>query len=253
MILFRIVQIVGKNPQDLAIAKNQIENQYLLTIESEFAKNHAEKEELIDDVVNYLKKLNGAKNIDITIEDKPAYLEWSVWRAMLIFNSLTVRPEKTRKFGLDADLMPIGCAPGGGPDIIMDYKDFVAVAEVTMTGGSRQEAAEGEPVRRHVAKVQLGRQDKEVYGLFIAPTIDDNTAEIFRNGTWWDNHKAIYLNVVPLTLQQFISIIESLKGHRRTTAELKMMFDRCLVFRNIVGPQWLQHIELEVGNWVGRH
>ena len=50
-----------------------------------------------------------------------------------------------------------------------------------MSTSSRQEAMEGEPVRRHVSDAVL-KYDKPVYGMFIAVRIDTNTAETFRHG-----------------------------------------------------------------------
>ena len=50
-----------------------------------------------------------------------------------------------------------------------------------MSASSRQEAMEGESVRRHVSDAIL-RYEKPVYGMFIAVKIDTNTAETFRHG-----------------------------------------------------------------------
>ena len=53
-----------------------------------------------------------------------------------------------------------------------------------MSASSRQEAMEGESVRRHVSDAIL-RYEKPVYGMFIAVKIDTNTAETFRHGIWY--------------------------------------------------------------------
>ena len=61
------------------------------------------------------------------------------------------------------------------------FEDAVVVVEVTLTSSSRQEAAEGEPVRRHVALyAEENTTGKDVYGLFIAPRVDTNTAHTFQ-------------------------------------------------------------------------
>ncbi len=77
--------------------------------------------------------------------------------------------------------------------MIFEFDDFVIAVEVTLTAGSRQEAVEGEPVRRHIADLvdHYKRQEKPVFGLFIANKIDTNTAETFRSGSWYrgdDSH-----------------------------------------------------------------
>jgi len=73
------------------------------------------------------------------------------------------------------------------------------VVEVTLTSSSRQEAAEGEPVRRHVAKEKAkiaAVSGKPVYGLFLARTIDNNTAETFRIGVWYSGDEPEFINIV---------------------------------------------------------
>ena len=67
---------------------------------------------------------------------------------------------------------------------IANLNDFTILTEVTMSTSSRQEAMEGEPVRRHVSDAVL-KYDKPVYGMFIAVRIDTNTAETFRHGIWY--------------------------------------------------------------------
>lgn len=119
--------------------------------------------------------------------EAPAYFEWVLWRAFLAIDSLVNKPNEARRFKIDQDFLPVGTAPGNGPDLIFEFNDFVLVVEVTLTTNSRQEAAEGEPVRRHVADLVMHHQEragKPVYGLFIANRVDSNTAETFRIGVW---------------------------------------------------------------------
>ena len=93
--------------------------------------------------------------------------------------------------------------------MVFELEDAVLVVEVTLTASSRQEAAEGEPVRRHVAKyAELHRASgKNVYGLFLAVSIDSNTAHTFRMGDWFlkDDSK-INLEIVPMTLGDFYKL-----------------------------------------------
>ena len=81
-----------------------------------------------------------------------------------------------------------------------EFEDAVIVVEVPLTASSRQEAAEGESVRRHVAQY-AEVSNKTVYGLFIAVQVDSNTAHTFRSGDWYlpDDCK-LSLDIVPLTL-----------------------------------------------------
>jgi hypothetical protein len=129
--------------------------------------------------------LGNGDRLSIPQGEAPAYFEWIIWRAFLAINSLINPPNDCRKFKIDQDFLPVGTAPGGGPDLIFEFENFVIVGEVTLTTNSRQEAAEGEPVRRHVANIVdfYADKNKKVYGLFLANRIDSNTAETFRLGT----------------------------------------------------------------------
>ena len=76
-----------------------------------------------------------------------------------------------------------------------------------MSTSSRQEAMEGEPVRRHVSDAVL-KYNKPVYGMFIAVKIDTNTAETFRHGIWYARGDLKQrLDIVPLTLASIGNIL----------------------------------------------
>lgn len=148
-------------------------------------------------------------------------------------------------------MQPVGTAPGGRPDIVMSYPDFLLVAEVTMMGGSRQEAAEGEPVRRHVSDISIKTTDgRDVYGLFVAPKIDLNTMETFRVGTWYKQGTKRQLSIVPINLGTYIEIIHSMIAKRRTPTELRQLLDDCLAGRHHEAPQWMETIENKVKTWI---
>ena len=113
------------------------------------------------------------------------------------------KPYEVRGFKLDSDFMPVSAAGGGKGDLYCEFDDFTILTEVTMSTSSRQEAMEGEPVRRHVSDAVL-KYEKPVYGMFIAVRIDTNTAETFRHGIWYaKGDMKQRLDIVPLTLEQF--------------------------------------------------
>jgi hypothetical protein len=170
---------------------------------------------------------------------------------LLAINSIVCPISETRRFKIDEDMLPRHPAPGGGADMIFEFDEYVLVVEVTLTGSSRQIAAEGEPVRRHVADVKR-ESEKEVYGLFVAPSIDNNTAETFRIGVWyWNDEEDDYLNIVPLTLQQIKYLMQKLLHDRYDPGSLRALLDRCLVYRNFRAPGWKKRIESETLAWVG--
>ncbi|WP_036127991.1 AlwI family type II restriction endonuclease [Lysinibacillus sphaericus] len=243
---------------DIAILNQiriRLEVLYQQVLEENFAEAQKDSHQ-IREIIAYLKKLDKQpidENSDIDIDDEPAYFEWAVWRAFLAVNQLVNKPHEARRFKVDQDFYPLGCAPGGGPDLIFEFEDYVLVVEVTLTSSSRQEAAEGEPVRRHVAREKAkvaASSGKPVYGLFMARTIDNNTAETFRIGVWYNGDEPDFINIVPLTLKQFIIIMEKFLSERFTNKEIRRVLDNCLIPRNAHAPAWKKEIERTVESFI---
>lgn len=234
----------------------RIEVLYQQTLEKNFALEQRNKDQ-VEEIIAYLKKLDkqsvNKEKYDFDIEDEPAYLEWTVWRSFLAINHLVNEPHLARRFKVDQDFFPLGCAPGGGPDLIFEFEDYVLVVEVTLTTSSRQEAAEGEPVRRHVAKEKLrvaSTSGKPVYGLFIARSIDNNTAETFRIGVWYTGDEPDFINIVPITLKQFIQMMEKFQKNRYDNKEFRRVMDTCLIPRNAHAPAWKKEIQKVVDTFL---
>lgn len=215
--------------------------------EEAYALNQ-QKDEFIKEILEGLTAFgnNGAKRM---FNDPATYFEWIVWRSFLAIDHISVPIHTTRRFPVDEDLLPRHPAPGGGPDMQFEFNDFVLVVEVTLKTSSRQEADEGEPVRRHVAGASLETQ-KDVYGVFIAPTIDTNTAETFRSGRWYHRDEMRHLKIVPFSIEQFRCIFAALLNRRYTPGDLKGLIDRCLTARqDMHAPEWKKHIEDETQTW----
>ena len=195
------------------------------------------------------KTLPNGEEIEVPQAEAPAYFEWILWRAFLAINSLVNKPYEARRFKIDQDFLPVGTAPGNGPDLIFEFEDFVIVVEVTLTDSSRQEAAEGEPVRRHVADLvsRYGEQSgKPVYGLFIANRIDSNTAETFRIGVWFTRtDDKMRLDIIPVTLTQFKDFFEALFTSGRVDVSLiRELLDLCGQLRTAhEAPAWKREID----------
>ena len=242
---------------DLSQIRLHLEEVYRNQLENKYASVQGE-EPYLSEIIAYLKKLDNqkddeAKSID-SIDDKAVYLEWAVWRAFLAINSLVNPAYEARRFRVDQDFYPISCAPGRGPDMIFVFEEYALVVEVTLTSSSRQEAAEGEPVRRHVAveKARIAaKYRKPVYGLFLAGVIDNNTAETFRIGVWYDADKPEFINIVPLTLGQFIKLMNLFRREKFSVHKLRQLLDTCLITRNAHAPAWKKEIEEAVADFIG--
>lgn len=189
-------------------------------------------------------RINDEVEIRVPRTEAPAYLEWSLWRAFLAIDTLANKPYQVRRFKIDQDFMPVSTAPGNGPDLIAEFEDCVVVIEVTLSESSRQEAMEGEPVRRHIADL-MQQYDKPVYGLFIANRIDSNTAETFRIGVWYTrNDDRLSLKIVPFTLTQFSAYFKAIfESNTATPQSIISLIDECENCRqSFEAPEWKQKI-----------
>ena len=217
--------------------------------EEDFA-NEQQQPEAIRDIINYLRVLNGETIPDgPEIDDRPAYLEWAVWRSFLAIDDLVSPAYQTRRFPVDQDFHPRNTAPGGGADLLFEFETYVLVVEVTLTTSHRQMAVESEPVRRHTVQYKEQFPDKDVYCLFIAPSVDNNVAETFRIGVWYKQDDEEFVNIVPMNLSDFINAIEALSVFKYSNGHFKNLIERCLVFRNVRAPQWKTNISNEVNVW----
>lgn len=229
---------------DLERQRHLLEEKILQLDEQDYANQQADK---LDEILAWLNafrlrrpvNLPDGSTISIPKGEGPAYLEWVIWRAFLAIDSLCNKPWETRRFQIDQDFLPVHCAPGNGPDMVFEFQNAVIVVEVTLTSSSRQEAAEGEPVRRHLAQY-TEQSRKPVYGLFIAVTIDSNTAHTFRSGDWFlnDNEK-INLSIVPMPLSDFEDFLASGKGRLSEMPQiLKQLIIECRSYANQEAPAW---------------
>ena len=127
---------------------------------------------------------------------------------------------------------------------VFEFEDYVIAVEVTMSTNSRQEAMEGEPVRRHVADLVLNNE-KPVYGVFVANKIDSNTAETFRIGVWYNqNDEKMALRIVPFTLKQFSEYFKFMFENKTVNPDVFLeLFNKCFEAKDGKGgPEWKQEI-----------
>ena len=231
-----------------AILSNKREEEYAARQAGEWEEIAAYMQLLISHRKKSTPKIINGEEIIIPQAEAPAYFEWVLWRAFLAVNSLVNKPYESRRFKIDQDFLPVGTAPGNGPDLIFEFADFILVVEVTLTDNSRQEAAEGEPVRRHVARIVENNPKKRVYGLFIANRVDTNTVETLRIGFWYKaDDSEMALQIVPVTLEQFEKIFSAGFSSGKITPKLFQEFIRnCLAVSNNKAPAWKLEIERTV-------
>lgn len=194
--------------------------------------------------------INLTEEADLGIEAlKPsAALEWALFRSLLLLvgpGGLATLAEQARRFQIAADLLPISTAPGRGSDVEFRCRGGLLMAgEATLTTGSRQAATEGEAVRRHAAELtrQAGTAGRAV-SVFVAPTIDLNTLDWFRQGSHWLDGERVSADVVPLTIGQVVALGDAVAVRGGgTLAWLRGFLEECLLGREAGPLAWLEGI-----------
>ena len=253
-ILCDISDLPLNTPAEINIARQRIENILAQTDEIQYANDQCNQWQEIVDYMTLLIKGGGKlvydedNAIEVPKDETPAYLEWTLWRAALAIDHMVNKPYEVRGFKLDSDFMPVSAAGGGKGDLYCEFDDFTILTEVTMSTSSRQEAMEGEPVRRHVSDADL-KYEKPVYGMFIAVKIDTNTAETFRHGIWYaKGDMKQRLDIVPLTLEQFQKyFVAMFEGKQANPEHLRDLILECETKRDILdAPNWKQYINTVV-------
>jgi hypothetical protein len=236
---------------------HDFEEQLVRTRERAYAN---EQRNQWDNITEYLDGLIADSRF-IPSKEAPAYFEWAIWRAFLAINSLVNEPWECRNFEVYEgpqpyeSFLPVGCARSGSPDLVFEFENFALVVEVTLSSSSRQEAAEGEPVRRHVAVLSdvFAAKKKPVYGLFLALTVDTNTTETFRVAKWYrKDDSELALKIVPLTLRQFANLF-SAPNAAKGALDPKLIEDLlrdCLAELNSPAPAWKSAINERVDRFV---
>lgn len=257
-ITFDISDYSLTNAAEINIARQHLENILDQTDEIAYASEQCNQWKEIADYMSLLVKGGGKHEydedyaIEIPKDETPVYLEWVLWRAALAIDHMVNKPYEVRGFRLDSDFLPVSVACGGKGDLYWEYKDFTILTEVTMSTSSRQEAMEGEPVRRHVSDAVL-KYDKPVYGMFIAIKIDTNTAETFRHGIWYAKGDVKQrLNIIPLTLAQFHRyFVAMFEAQKATPERLQSLILKCGSNRDMVdAPMWKHYINVVIGEKV---
>ncbi len=250
-IAYEMPDIPLDSAKNINLVRNALKKNIDRYKEEQYAVRQASEWQEIYEYMNLLIVNNGKEkelgedySIKVPKSEAAAYLEWILWRAFLAIDHTINKPYEARGFNIDQDYLPVGTAPGGGPDMIFEFEDCFIVVEVTMSTNSRQEAMEGEPVRRHVADIVM-ESTKPVYGVFIANKIDSNTAETFRIGVWYNQKdEKLALKIVPFTLEQFSEYFKYMfVSNNNTPLDFLNLFEKCFASKESKeGPEWKRSI-----------
>lgn len=182
--------------------------------------------------------------------DAPLMLEYNTWRAMTMLDGGTIKGN----FKFDDIGQPLSTASGNMPDIECDYGDFILSVEVTMRQGQRQYESEGEPIARHLGQIKK-RTGKQVYCLFIAPTISKASLAYF-----FALNKievACYggkTNIIPLELDQFMRLVEHSYNYQTqpTSNDIRQLLDEIIRQKELAIDEndWNDKIQNQISQWL---
>lgn len=204
-------------------------------------KNYKE----FDDIIDVFGKIQNKE-----VPDPPLYLEWNIWRAMVMIN---YAKQVRGNFTLDLDGVPLNTALGNIPDIEAEYDGFKMILEVTMSSGNKQYEMEGEPVARHFGKIQ-NNSTVPVYCLFVAPKISEGALAHFFNLNRM-NTKAYggKTRIVPMNLNQFVSFITIAKDKSFSNSKILKSYLDSIIQKNLSLDDetvWSQQIHDSIPVWV---
>ena len=208
----------------------------------------------LDEIEDLLEDIKGGVKVFFGGSDyAPALFEWLIWRLFLAINEIAGSISATRRFPIDEDINPTHHAKSGYADLLFTYKDFKLVCEMTLTSGSRQFAAEGEPVTRHVFDETERSAGLPVYGLFVAKKLDPNTADAFHKARYWRDRKTyVQTPVIALEIGQVLKLIQVMRTRKIAIADFRLLLERMLQLQETSthGPAWYEACSLLYEEWL---
>ncbi|MBX2893300.1 MAG: AlwI family type II restriction endonuclease [Saprospiraceae bacterium] len=198
-----------------------------------------------EDIIEVFKQISKRE-----VPDPPLYLEWNIWRALVMLNYAKAI---NGNFSIDLDGVPLNTARGNMPDIEAEYEDFRLIVEVTTSTGNKQYEMEGEPVARHFGDLQL-KSDKPVYCLFIASKISEGSLAHFFNLNKMNTKRyGGKTRIIPINQERFIDFVTVAKNQNfNDSKRLKSYFDTLIEQNFVVEDEsvWFQNIEQSVTKWL---
>ena len=239
-------ETVGQGEYSINALKDKIDilEEKVFTTNIEEAKKELKTYNEFDDIIDIFKQI---KNRDIP--DAPLFLEWNVWRALVMIN---YSKRVDGNFIMDLEGIPLNTAGGSKPDIEAEYDDFGLITEVTMSSGQTQFNMENESVPRHFGKFkeQVG---KETYCLFIAPKISEGAlAHYFNLNRLKTKLYGGKTNIIPLTIDQFIEFLISARDNNfNNSKKLQNWMETICTYNQTCEDEelWSEFINKSICKW----
>ncbi len=163
--------------------------------------------------IKLVSDLNRIEEIILTLRDskklkkyEPEQFEKLITEVLKIINDeILIKPN----YPVDDDGEPVNHSPRNKPDIECYYPTFKAICEVTLNTSKLQWVQEGQPVMRHLRDFEIQHRGDEIFCIFIAPQVHNDTYSQF-----WISVKYEYngkpQKIVPMTTERFSVLLETL-------------------------------------------
>jgi len=163
--------------------------------------------------IKLVSDLNRIEEIILTLRDskklkkyEPEQFEKLITEVLKIINDeILIKPN----YPVDDDGEPVNHSPGNKPDIECFYPTFKAICEVTLNTSKLQWVQEGQPVMRHLRDFEIQHQDDDIFCIFIAPQIHNDTYSQFWISVKYE-YNGLPQKIVPMTTEQFSVLLETL-------------------------------------------
>jgi hypothetical protein len=218
-------------------------------------KERIKKIELMSNLGLIEEMIRDFRDLKTLRKYKPEQFEKRITEALKIINDeIQIKPN----YPVDDEGEPINHAPGNKPDIECYYQSFEAICEVTLNSSSLQWVQEGQPVMRHLRDFENQHKGDNVFCIFVAPKIHNDTYS-----TFWISVKHEYdgapQKILPLTSEQFAVLLESLlallkQKKRFTHRELYNLYSTIIIkTAGLSGySEWTASIQETVKEWSER-
>jgi len=154
----------------------------------------------IEEIIKTLKNTKQLKKYE------PEQFEKLITEALRIINDeILIKPN----YPMDDNGEPINHSPGNKPDIECYYTKFKAICEVTLNTSKLQWVQEGQPVMRHLRDFEIQHKKDEIFCIFIAPQIHNDTYSQFWISVKYE-YDGLPQKIVPMTTEQFAVLLEIL-------------------------------------------
>lgn len=203
------IQVTQKEQELLSkdiekLSKEQLENYITASRKCNLEiKERLKKMQITGDVQKLEETIKTLRNAKRLKEYEPEQFEKLMTDALKIINDeILIQPN----YPVDDDGEPISHAPRDKADLECYYEAFKAIGEVTLNTGRLQWVQEGQPVMRHLRDFEIRNRDKEVFCIFVAPKIHNDTYS-----TFWSSVKYEYdgtqQRIIPMTSEQFAVLL----------------------------------------------